>query len=114
MNKFGGVVVHLVAFALFILFVCTISVPANAEEAFLTRSCNEYSSSRAFVRKSVATCLSVSNSRRCERDSQKYFERCGYEGDFNELSRKIQSELLTVIVLKSAPSLKAPAERKGL
>ena len=111
---FRGIAFHVAAFVLMILFICTISVPVRAEEQFLNRSCNEYSSGKAFARKSVAACLRVSNSRRCERDAQKYFERCGFDGDYSELSRKIQSELLTVIVLQSASSLKAPAEKKRL
>lgn len=114
MEKLGGVFVNFVALVLVFLFICSVSVPVRAEEAFLSRSCQEYSSSQEFVKKAVVGCLKAANSRRCERNAQKFFEQCGYEGDFSELSTKVASDLLTVIVLHGTPSLKAPAERKRL
>ncbi len=103
------------AFVLFVLFVSTISVPAFAEElSFLNKNCSEYSSGRAFVKKAVMSCLRLSNSRRCERQAESYFEQCGFEGDYVELSDKIRSDLLMLIVLQGTPSLKSSAEKKKL
>ncbi|NMC62665.1 MAG: hypothetical protein GYA55_05785 [SAR324 cluster bacterium] len=116
MRRTRGFLLDLAGILLLLLFLCTVSIPVHAQEhfAFLNKDCNDYASSKAFVKTAVLSCLKAHNSRSCERKAQNYFEECRFQGDYETMSEDIRSNLLMLIVLQSAKSLKSPGERKRL
>lgn len=99
---------------LFWLLMLALSVPALAEDLFSRYSCNEFGSGKSFVKKAVVGCLQTRESRKCERQAENFFMQCGYEGQYREISAKVHSDLLVLIVLQGTPSLKSSGERKKL
>lgn len=90
-----------------LLFLC-LSVPAvNAEEGgrVFARPCNTYSTSKDFIRRASAFCLTQPRQRQCERRSADYFAQCGFSGNFKELSRAANTDLLLMFVFAKVPDI---------
>ena len=77
------------------------------EELFFTRSCDEYSSPEAFVKKAVLVCLKTRDSRKCERRAAEFFSACGFEGNYRAMSAKANSSILMLMLLQDTPNVKA-------
>jgi hypothetical protein len=68
-------------------------------------SCRHYRSPRHFISESTRFCFRQTNQKECQLLAQRYFERCGFSGDFQKMSAKMGARMLLVLALSSVRSV---------
>lgn len=68
-------------------------------------TCRHYRSSRHFVSESTPYCLRQTDQKACHQKAQRYFERCGFSGDFQRMSARMSARMLLVLALSSVRSV---------
>lgn len=98
-----------VFFAVFLLNA--FSVLAESQGARSFKSCDSYRSSDQFVREATSYCLKSGDSSICDRRAQRYFDYCGFSGDYREISQKVYKKLLVMFMLTQARDVSSIGQR---
>jgi hypothetical protein len=93
-----------------LLFVMTASSSVvRAEDSKETppwaESCRHYHASRQFVSESTLYCMRQRDQKGCRSLAQRYFERCGFSGDYQKMSARMGARMLLVLALSSVRSV---------
>jgi hypothetical protein len=68
-------------------------------------SCRHYRSARHFVSESTLYCFRQTDRKECQSQAQRYFDQCGFEGDFQRMSARMGARMLLVLALSSVRSV---------
>jgi hypothetical protein len=82
-----------------------VSAEQDKGRAPWTDSCRHYRSARHFVSESTLYCYRQPGRKACQSQAQKYFERCGFAGDFQKMSARMGARMLLVLALSSVRSV---------
>ena len=77
---------------------------APADSPF-NKGCSDHPSAKAFVHSASYYCVRQNDSKNCHKAAEAYFNLCGYEGDFQQLSRRAYTGMLFMFVVAKAPQV---------
>jgi hypothetical protein len=66
------------------------------------KGCQSFKSGESFVREATLYCLKTGNPSSCEREAAKYFKKCNFDGDFQEINRRVYREIFALYFLVNA------------
>lgn len=76
-------------------------------------ACSEYSTSNEFIKGSSLYCLKRDNSRACHEAARQRFVECGFDGNYEKLSKRLHAKMLLFIALAGRNPLFDDTGRKA-
>ena len=87
------------------MWLCVGSALADNARNPFRQECGSHASPKAFVKAASYYCVRQDNATRCREAAEAYFEMCGYNGDFQRLSREAYTGMLFMFVVAKAPQV---------
>ncbi|NLF24611.1 MAG: hypothetical protein GX589_03010 [Deltaproteobacteria bacterium] len=92
------------SFAL-IFLVATSPLQAESTSNPFYKNCREHASAKAFVNSASYFCVHQKDSKDCHKTAEAYFQYCGFDGDFQALTRRAYTGMLFMFVVAHAPQV---------
>ena len=69
------------------------------------KSCSDHASAKAFVSSASYFCVRQKDSKGCHKAAETYFRYCGFDGNFQALTRQAYTGMLFMFVVAHAPQV---------
>ena len=93
--------------ALFGLSFFAAASPLRAEDASnpFYKKCSDHASAKAYVSSASYFCVRQKDSKGCHKAAESYFRFCGFDGNFQALTRQAYTGMLFMFVVAHTPQV---------